>query len=102
MILTKEYIEERRNAHVPTRLLHDGRQLWLYPMLFTDRLAIGKVGDPCYDDYWCFDDPIMAYSQFMTWDPTNPETPEPTGWIKHPRSGRTRKTNKGEHDADSD
>lgn len=101
-MLTPEYIKQRAETRVPTRLVGDGRRIWLYPMLFTERLAIGPAGDEGYDDYWCFDDYGTALQQFLIWDPKNPETPEPTGWIKHPKSGRRRMEEAGESYADAD
>lgn len=99
MTITREFIEARRTEQVPTRLLSDGRQLWLYPMLFTDRLAIGRAGADSYDDFWCYDDPAAAIRAYLNWDPLDPATPEPEGWSKHKPSGRIGKVRDDDHDA---
>jgi hypothetical protein len=88
MTITREEIERLRNLPVPTRLLDDGRQLWLYPMLLTHRLCIGLPGNDSYDDAWCFDNFTSGLCALIEWNPLDPSTPEPTGWIKHPASGR--------------
>ncbi len=79
-----------RAQRVPTRMLPDGRQLWLYPMLFTHRLAIGQAGASNYDDFWCYETREAGMRAFEEWAPLDPATPEPTGWIKHKRTGRFR------------
>lgn len=98
MTITREFLESKRTQAVPTRLLSDGRQLWLYPMLFTERLAIGPAGGDSYDDFWCYDDALAAYCAFLTWNPLDPATPEPEGWSKHKPSGRTGKERDDDHD----
>jgi hypothetical protein len=85
-----EQIVEARSARTPTRLLGDGRQLWLYRMLFTWRLAIGPANEFGYENFWCYEGTLPALRAFVEWDPLNPETPEPGGWTKHKPTGRIR------------
>lgn len=96
-------LDAAKNAPVPTRSFPDGRKLWLYTMLYTWRLVIGRADDNLgYDDAWCYDDFLVALRQFENWDPLDPATPEPEGWIRHPRSGRRRRYVKGECIEDTD
>jgi hypothetical protein len=88
--ITAEDILRKREERVPTRLLADGRQLWLYPMIFTYRLVIGLVEADGYDDFWCYETREAGMKAFDEWDPLDPTTPEPTGWLKHKCTGRFR------------
>jgi hypothetical protein len=88
--ITVEDVLRIYTMFTPTRLLADGRQLWLYPMIFTDRLAIGRAGADGYDDFWCYENREAGMRAFLDWDPLDPRTPEPDGWIKHKRTGRFR------------
>lgn len=102
MKLSAEEIVALYEAPVPTRLLSDGRRLWLYTMIFTWRLVIGRSAhDGSYEDCWCFDTEHAAVHAFIHWDPLDPATPEPKGWIKHPASGRRRTAEGEEIDADA-
>lgn len=70
------------------RDLGDGRSVWLQRKMFTWAIVIGKTEAVCYDSHWCFKTRELAESQFNTWNPF--ETEEPTGWIRHPQTGRRR------------
>lgn len=41
-----------------------------------------------YEDFWCYESEIAAALAMFRWDPR--VSPEPTGWMRHPRSGRRR------------
>lgn len=84
----KRQIRAAQKVHVPTRTLENGKQLWLYTMMYTWRLAIGEQEAIGYDDYWCYDRQDVALRQFVIWEPT--KTKEPEGWTKHKPSGRCR------------
>ena len=73
---------------VAFRKLADGRGVWIYPMLYTFKLCIGRLGTPCFDDGWCYADLDSAVAAFALWDPEL--EPEPSGWVRHPRTGRRR------------
>lgn len=81
-----------RDDPIPTRDVGDGRRLYLYPMMFTHRLAIGNINEEglWYTDSWCFHERKDALHQLETWNPLDPATPEPSGWHRHPASGRRR------------
>jgi len=72
----------------PTRILPDGRKLWLYRMMFTYRLCLGRAGnDLWYEDAWCYETKEAGLKAMNDW---TLETLEPTGWHRHPNTGRRR------------
>lgn len=70
------------------RDLGDGRAVWIYPMLYTFKIAIGPVDSPGYSDHWCYKDLKSVVSAFALWEPST--EPEPGGWVRHPPTGRRR------------
>jgi hypothetical protein len=70
------------------RDLGDGRAVWIYPMLYTFKIAIGPVDSPGYSDHWCYKDLESVVSAFALWEPST--EPEPGGWVRHPPTGRRR------------
>lgn len=69
------------------RVLSDGRELSVVPMIYTFRLCIGTEGDETgYDDAYCFHDVQGAIKACMEWDGTG----DPEGWHRHIGSGRRR------------
>lgn len=70
------------------RDLGDGRGIWVYPMMYTFKLVIGSIGSRSYDDGWCYADLGSALSAVAFWNPAT--EPEPSGWVRHPQSGRRR------------
>jgi hypothetical protein len=70
------------------RTLPDGRILDLMPLLFGAwRLSVGPKGSlGYYDDQWDYEGQARALSAMMSWDGEG----EPTGWHRHPSSGRRR------------
>lgn len=80
-------VEEQTRDCVAHREMADGRLLCVYEMLFGNgRLCVGPVGVGWFDDLWCYDTVELALEQLRTWDGTG----EPTGWKRHPRTGRRR------------
>lgn len=77
-----------REGAVYHRPLSDGRELVVYPMVFTARLCIGEQDSPFYDDAWCFASVADAVTAADAWNPT--AEPEPAGWTRHPATGRRR------------
>jgi hypothetical protein len=71
-------------------------------MIFTYRLVIGRTGEDSYDDAWCYADLDSALETLLFWNPFDAATPEPSGWIKHPSSGRTQAPGKERRDEDHD
>lgn len=74
------------NGWAAHRVLDDGRVLAVAPQIFTYRLVIGPVGAGWIDDCWCYHDLRTAVDQVGTWDGVG----EPTGWHRHPFTGRRR------------
>lgn len=75
------------------RDLGDGRGLWIYPMMFTFKLVIGRIGADTYEDGWCYrreymSDFIQVFMAMNAWDPFKEREPE--GWVRHPQTGRRR------------
>lgn len=70
------------------RDLKDGRSVWLHRKMFTWAIVIGPTGQDWYSDHWCFETREKAEEQFKEWNPL--ETPEPSGWVRNPRTGRRR------------
>lgn len=78
----------------PPRIFADGRTAWAVPVLFGGRITLSmhplSLG---LDDYWCYnslgsvaESRAAAVRALEAWDGTG----EPTGWMKHPATGRFR------------
>lgn len=71
------------------RDLGDGRYACVSRLMFHWTLKVGAVGDEWgYDDRWCYETEGRAIRAMMTWDIETEN--EPTGWHRHPRTGRRR------------
>jgi hypothetical protein len=71
----------------PFRLLADGRLLTVEPTLYGARLCIGDADDAInHTDVWCYPDQAAAIAAMDAWNGEG----EPTGWHRHPSSGRRR------------
>jgi hypothetical protein len=70
------------------RELGDGRGVWIIPMIYTTKLIIGPIGAAGYDDGWCYKTRMRALQAFEEWNPATDK--EPTGWVRHPTTGRRR------------
>ena len=70
------------------RDLGDRRGLWIYRMNYTHKIVLGPIGVPWYDNHWCYKDLASATAAFNAWNPATEA--EPTGWVRHPDSGRRR------------
>jgi hypothetical protein len=69
------------------RLLADGRLIDVTPLTFgRARLHIGPADDDAYTNEWCYDDPLTALVSAAIWEGEG----EPSGWSRHPKSGRRR------------
>lgn len=72
------------------RRLDGRRYVAVIPFLYTHAVVWGLIDD-CqfvFTDRWCFHDSTAALIAATVWD-GEPGT-EPTGWHRHPRSGRRR------------
>ncbi len=77
----------RRWGALAQRLLPDGRELTLYPLVFGRTNML--VGDPRYgwaNDAWEFPSLADGVVAILTWDGAG----EPPGWDRHPGDGRRR------------
>lgn len=72
----------------PRRVLPTGLGLWIEPMIFTHRIVVGSIGSSFVDDAWCYHTREAAEQAADAWDPA--KEPEPSGWHRHPMSGRRR------------
>src|SRR5206468_4243847 len=69
------------------RALRGHRYVAILPMIYTHRLVVGKIGDEYgHDDGWCYSSYEKALDALNKWDGTG----EPTGWHRHPGTGRRR------------
>lgn len=66
----------------------DGRRVWVVPMMFTAAIIIGPPDSWLFDDRWCYADATLAATYARAWQ-AQPGT-EPTGWHRHPDTGRRR------------
>lgn len=67
------------------RPLPGGRYACVVRMMFTHAIIVGKIGDRVgYIDRWCYRSAAEALDALEAWDGRG----EPTGWVRHPSSGR--------------
>jgi hypothetical protein len=80
--------EDKAFGAAAYRELGDGRALWVYRMIYTYKLVIGRADSPAFDNSWCYANERKALIAFDAWNPL--EQIEPEGWVRHPHSGRRR------------
>lgn len=80
----------RDNAYKHVRMFPEiGSYTATYQLLFHWTLIFGMIGDRfSVEDRWCYLDEAGAVTAQDAWNPTEGE--EPTGWHRHPKSGRRR------------
>lgn len=66
----------------------DGRRVWVVPYMFTSAIVIGDPDAWEYDDRWCYETSTEATLYARSWS-AEPRT-EPSGWHRHPITGRRR------------
>jgi hypothetical protein len=66
----------------------DGRRVWVVQFAFTAAIIIGPPDAWEYDDRWCYATALLAATCARVWNAA-PGT-EPTGWHRHPATGRRR------------
>jgi hypothetical protein len=70
------------------RDLGDGRFACLWPLLYTTAIVTGRWGNyHTTEDRWCFHDAEKALAALDSWERVRFEG-EPTGWHRHPDTGR--------------
>lgn len=69
----------------------DGLRVSIKPLMYTSAILIGPAHDitNAYDDRWCYKNTGDALSAALAWTGPYPGT-EPTGWHRHPDTGRRR------------
>ncbi len=67
------------------RPLGGGRYAALLRLNFTHAIVVGRIGNlVTYDDRWCYSTRAAAEEALEAWDGKG----EPTGWHRHPATGR--------------
>lgn len=73
------------NGYRDPRDLGDGRYACICQFAFTHAILTGRIGDTMsYDDRWCYKGYAKAKAALDAWDGKG----EPTGWHRHPDTGR--------------
>lgn len=72
----------------PVKDAPDGRRVWVVQFAFTAAVIIGHPDSWEYDDRWCYATAALAVTYARAWQ-AEPGT-EPTGWHRHPATGRRR------------
>ena len=76
-----------REGSLAERRFPDGREAVIYPLTYgRARLGIGHPDDDGFADQWEYDTPAAAKTALATWDGQG----EPSGWFRHPGTGRRR------------
>jgi len=76
---------------IAMRLWPDGTCAAIEPMIYTNRIAIAgplAMAQSLWEDMWCYPKGTAALDALLAW--SYPTEKEPTGWIRHPPSGRRR------------
>lgn len=69
------------------RVWTDGvRSVWVIPMIYNHRVAIGVEGDTGYEHGWCYPNATTAIAAALNFDPHTDD--EPVGYIKRATVGR--------------
>lgn len=79
----------RGNGYRNLEVMPDGRYACLMPLLFTHAIIIGDVDGVGPDDRWCYSSLNAAIVWLLEWKKRDFEG-EPSGWSRHPVSGRRR------------
>ena len=76
------------NGYTHPKEFPDGRVACLYGLLYTCAIII-LIEEHCafsYKNRWCYCSPEKAEKALLEWDGNG----EPTGWHRHPTTGRRR------------
>lgn len=70
------------------RELPNGEEITVWPMTFgKGRVCLGPAGGVWFDDAYCYPSVPAAMAAALLWDG---QGDAPTGWHRHPRTGRRR------------
>lgn len=78
---------DKRPGNIFYKALDDGREIVVYPMMFTARLCVGLQDDYGYSRAWCYPSAGRAIMAASEWDG---EGDPPDGWIKEVGTERRR------------
>lgn len=72
-------------CYLDGKLLTGNRWAVIHPLMYTHAILMGRVPRKMtHDDRWCYHTYAAAKAALNAWDGTG----EPTGWHRHPSSGR--------------
>lgn len=81
----------RANGYWSIVPIDDQYYACLCDFMYTCAILKGRWGDPYgYEDRWCYDSRESAQGALVNWFLNDDRDPEPTGWHRHPSSGRRR------------
>lgn len=74
-------------GYLNPRPLPGGRYVAVMPLMVTHAIIVGRIGDDLsYEDRWCYHTKAAAIAAMDAWDGVG----EPSGWHRHPVTGRRR------------
>jgi hypothetical protein len=77
----------KANGYRDARPISGGRYACIAPLAFTHAIIVGEMHNgEVYDDRWCYRSYEAAKAALDAWDGSG----EPSGWHRHPLSGRRR------------
>jgi hypothetical protein len=78
---------KNESGYTDLKPIEGDRYAGLFQFMFTSAIIIGRMGDTAtYDDRWCYHNYEDAKDALDAWD--GKLGTEPTGWHRHPTSGR--------------
>ena len=81
----------RSNGYWSILPLVDERYACLSQFAYTCAILTGRWGDRySYEDRWCYHNKAAAIAALLNWATAYPRPAEPSGWHRHPASGRRR------------
>lgn len=84
--LSPKILEE--SGYVAWRALEDGEYLGVLPMTFGKGRLCAGLTHSGYEEGWCYESLLDAIAEMHRWTPG--QEAEPSGWMRHPTSGRRR------------
>ena len=83
------WINELDPLYSNIKRINDHQYAVVNPFIFTHAILLGTIGDNAsYDDRWCYDTKEQAIKALDEWEESIAK--EPSGWKRHPDSGRRR------------
>lgn len=79
-------IQDMREGALAQKLLPDGREVVLYPLIYGCQVVVGSPDSEVFDNCWHYDHAEVAAKAMLEWDGFG----EPQGWHRNPMTGRRR------------